>query len=202
MAAINDKTIKKVKQLYYTDKLSARAIAGKLGVSIDAVFYCMRKNGFIRRKPNESNYFRFERCKPSFNLRKLKTEKLRILKVVGVMLYWGEGYKASKSMVDFANSDKDMIQLFLKFLRRVCGIDEKKFRVYCYFYANQDIKKNIEFWSKITRIDKKQFTKPYIRHDFRKDKLDKMPYGLIHIRYSDKKLLNLIKEWIGEYKKI
>ena len=28
----------------------------------------------------------------------------------------------------------------------------------------------------------------------------KMPYGLVHIRYSDKKLLLLIKKWIDDYK--
>ena len=103
-------------------------------------------------------------------------------------------------MVDFANSDKDMILLFLKFLRRVCGIDEKKLRVYSYFYSNQDISKNINYWSKLTRVSKKQFSKPYIRDGFKEEKRDKMPYGLIHIRYNDKKLLNLILSWIGEYK--
>lgn len=201
MAAINKKSTARVRRLYYNDKLSAKEIADKLGVSIDAVFYCMRKNGFARRKPNESNYFRYERRNPSFNLKKLNTEDLRTLKTIGIMLYWGEGYKASKNIVDFANSDKDMIALFMKFLRKICGVDEKRLRVYSYFYANQNIKKNINFWSKITKINKKQFTKPYIRNDYRSDKLDKMPYGLIHIRYSDKKLLNLIKSWIGEYKK-
>ena len=27
-----------------------------------------------------------------------------------------------------------------------------------------------------------------------------MPYGLVHIRYADKKLLTVIKKWIEEYK--
>ena len=202
MATIDKNLLKKVKKLYYSDKLSVQGVANKLDVSIDAVFYCMRKNGLIRRKSNESNCINFERCAPSFRLRKINSEKLMVLKVIGIMLYWGEGYKAGKDMVDFANSDRDMIKLFLKFLRKVCGVDEKRLRVYSYFYANQDINKNIEFWSKVTKIDKKQFTKPYIRQDYKEGKIDKMPYGLIHIRYSDKKLLNLIKEWIGEYKKI
>jgi hypothetical protein len=105
-------------------------------------------------------------------------------------------------MVDFANSDKDMIILFLKFLRNICGVDEKRLRVYSYFYANQNVNKNTNYWSKITKISKKQFTKPYIRKDYDENKTDKMPNGLIHIRYSDKKLLNLIKNWINKYKNI
>ena len=74
--------------------------------------------------------------------------------------------------------------------------------MYAYFYSNQDANKNINYWSRLTKISKKQFTKPYVRKDFREDKKDKMPYGLIHIRYSDKKLFNLVKNWINEYKNI
>lgn len=201
MATINNKKTERVKKLYYDKQLSVNDVANKLGVSIDAVFYCMRKNGFKRREQNKSNAIRYERQEPSFRLKKINNEELKILKVIGAMLYWGEGYKAGKNcMVDFANSDEDMIKIFLKFLRKVCGIDEKRLRVYSYFYLNQNPNKNINYWSKITKISKKQFTKPYIRKDFREDKKDKMPHGLIHIRYGDKKLLRLIKGWIDEYK--
>jgi len=201
MATIDKKTTKKVKKLYYEKQLSIQDVANQLGVSIDAVFYCMRKNGFARRKKQESNAIRYERKKPSFNLKKISTERLRILRVMGVMLYWGEGCKSDKTnMVDFANCDKDMIVIFLKFLRKVCGVDEKKLRVYSYFYANQNTKKNINYWRKITKIKKSQFTKPYIRNDFDEMKKDKMPHGLIHIRYADKKLLRIIKIWIEEFR--
>jgi predicted DNA-binding protein YlxM (UPF0122 family) len=202
MATIAKKRLKQVKKLYYEDKLSVQDVATQLGVSIDAVFYCMRKNNLPRRKGNESNLIKFERCELSFRLKKISSERLRTLKAIGTMLYWGEGYKAGTSMVDFANSDKDMIRLFLKFLRMICGVDEKRLRVYPYFYSNQDANKNINYWNKLTKIPKSQFTKPYIRKDFREDKKDKMPHGLIHIRYSDKKLLNLIKSWIEEYKNV
>lgn len=203
MATINKRSVKKVKELYYTRQLSVNDVADKLGVSIDAVFYCMRKNRLKRRKRHESNAIRYIRQKPSFQLKKIDDEKLKILKVIGTMLYWGEGYKADKTcMVDFANSDAGMIVLFLKFLRKVCGVNENKLRVYSYFYSNQDIDKNINYWSELTKINRSQFTKPYIRKDFREDKKDKMPYGLIHIRYGDKKLLNLIKDWINEYKNL
>lgn len=200
MATIDNKLLEQVKKLYFREGLSVQGVADKLGVSIDAVFYCMRKNGLKRRKANESNSIRFRKSAPSFRLKELKNEKLRTLKVAGAMLYWGEGYKAGRNMVDFANSDENMIILFMKFLREVCGVDEKRLRVYSYFYANQSIGKNINYWSKITKIPKSRFTKPYIRKDFKENKKDKMPHGLIHIRYSDKKLISLIKSWIEEYR--
>ena len=38
--------------------------------------------------------------------------------------------------------------------------------------------------------------------DSQVDKIGKMPYGLVHIRYADKKLLNLLRQWIEETKKL
>jgi hypothetical protein len=203
MATIDKNSIEKVRKLYCDNQYSVNDVAKKLGVSIDAVFYCMRKNGIERRKNNETNAIKYCKAKPSFNLKKINSEKLRILKVIGVMLYWGEGGKADTICgIDFANSDQDMIIMFLKFLRQICGVDENRLRVYSYFYSKQNSDKNISYWSKLTKISKSQFTKPYIRKDFREDKKDKMPHGLIHVRYSDKKLLNLVKVWIEEYKNI
>jgi len=92
-----------------------------------------------------------------------------------------------------------MIGMFTTFLRSMFVLDETKFRIYWYCYANQESSKLIRFWSKITNIPSKQFSKPYVRQDFRIDGR-KMQYGLIHVRYNDKKLLLLIKEFIEEYK--
>ena len=203
MATIDKGSIEQVRNLYCNKQYSVNDVAKKMGVSIDAVFYCMRKNGIERRKNNETNAIKYQKAATSFRLKKINSEELRTLKVIGVMLYWGEGGKSdTMSGIDFANSDRDMIIMFLKFLRQICGIDEKRLRVYSYFYSNQDADKNIDYWSKLTKISKQQFTRPYIRKDFREDKKDKMPYGLIHIRYNDKKLLALVKSWIDEYKKI
>ena len=200
MATINDNNLEFIKQLYYKKGFGVQKIADKLGVSIDAVFYFMRKNKLTRRSPSESNFIRYDKATPSFKLKELKSEKLRTLKAIGVMLYWGEGCKSDKmGVVDFANSDEGMIRLFMKFLREICGVKEEKLRAYLYIHANQDIGKCIKYWNTITGIEMKQFTKPYVRKDFDENKKGKMPYGLIHIRYSDKKLLKLIKKWIAEY---
>lgn len=117
--------------------------------------------------------------------------------VAGVMLYWGEGSQwAGERIVDFANSNPAMIKVFIHFLREICGVEEKRLRCYLYCYSTQSVDDLIEFWSSLTVIPKVQFTKPYVRHDFNPDKIGKMPHGLIHIRYGDKKLLTLFREWI------
>ena len=200
MATICDEQLEQVKYLYNEEGFGMREIANKMNVSIDAVSYFMRKHNLKRRTPQDSNSLRYQKASTSFQLKELETEKLRILKAIGTMLYWGEGCKSDKvGVVDFANCDSVMIITFMKFLRDVCGVDENRLRVYLYLHANQNVENCIEYWSKITNINKKQFTKPYIRKDYDESKKDKMPNGLIHVRYSDKKLLSLIKKWIREY---
>ncbi len=119
------------------------------------------------------------------------------------MLYWAEGAKYTPDMrsavIDFVNSDPRMVKLFLNFLRIICGVDEKRLRVLLYCYANQDIEFLKKYWYKVTEINFKQFTKPYVREDFLPEKSGKMRYGLVHIRYYDKKLLIQIYNWINEY---
>lgn len=175
-------------------------VAKKLGISIDAVVYMMRKNNLPRRNLRDANIALFNSKKASFSRRKIKSIKGRELKVAGAMLYWAEGYKSDKSSgVDFANSDVEMVAVFMKFMRSVYKLDESRFRILLYCYSNQDVNLLKQYWSKVTRIPLNQFSKPYVRKDFRKNGRI-MKHGMVHIRYSDKKLLIDLKRILREYK--
>ena len=178
-----------------------REIADEFHVSLDAVVYFMRRNGLPRRGFKETNKINFSKKSLSFSLpKKLSNDEL-MLKILGTVLYWGEGYKTEKSAgVDFANSDPRMVAVFINFLRKIYNIDEKRLRGYIYCYSNQKYFEIIKFWSKITKIPTNQFTKPYIRKDFLSSKAEKMTYGLVHVRYADKKLLNIIRDDIEKLK--
>ena len=201
MVAIDIKKLNLVKRLYYTDGHSMRETGEELGVSIDAVVYFMRKYNLKRRTLKEDSVVRFKNKPLSYSLKEKLTVEQERLKMVGIALYWGEGYKTEKSSgIDLANSDVSMVLVFLRFLREICVVDEKRLRVLLYCYSNQDSQKLIKFWSKSAKIPLNQFTKPYVRQDFNNAMLDKMPYGMVHIRYSDKKLLAVVKNWIEETK--
>ena|SRR3989344_203798 len=203
MPAISEEKLHFVRELYYGRMYSAREIASTLNVSIDAVYYFMRHHSIVRRNLSEQNKAVFERKQPSFHLKKKLSNEEKKLKTIGTVLYWGEGYKTEKAMgVDFANSDSAMVMIFTEFLRKVCGIDNTRLRIFLYCYADQDKERLMRFWSTLLDVPRKQFTKPYTRKDFRKEKSGKMPHGLVHVRYSDKKLLTVIKNWIEEHKKI
>lgn len=194
-----------IKKLYYKEGLSTIEIAKKLQITPWIVQKFMVRNKLPRRTFSEANAERFKKQPITFSLKQKLSLEERELKIAGIMLYWAEGGKPNPKnrmwTVDFANSDPLMIELFLRFLRQVCGVDEKRLRVLLYCYADQDIENLNNFWYNITAVNPKQFIKPYIRKDFLPGKSGKMRYGLAHVRYSDKKLLIQIEDWIKEYLK-
>ncbi|MDI6592069.1 MAG: hypothetical protein QME61_04040 [Patescibacteria group bacterium] len=196
-------SVELIKKLYYKEKLGTWEIANKLNVSPWKVWKFMVKKNLPRRTPEEANEKRFDRQLGKFSLKQNLSKKEKELKTAGIMLYWTEGCKRNLrkrgQRVDFANSNPQMIKLFLKFLRKICGVKEKRLRVLLYYYANQSLEDLKRYWHKITRISLKQFTKPYVRKDFLPEKSGKMEHGLIHIRYSDTKLFHQIENWIKEY---
>ena len=187
----------------YVDKgMSMREISLSLNISMDAVVYCIRKNNIPRRSPQESNALVFKNKKLSFHEVSTLSHYQQKLKIAGSMLYWAEGYKSGlgNTTVDFANSDPEMITVFTLFLRKIYRVDEKRLRVLLYCYSDQSVSELVRFWSKLTKIPENQFTKPYVREDFRKDGR-KMKYGMIHVRYADKKLFLSILDSIEKMKK-
>jgi hypothetical protein len=105
-------------------------------------------------------------------------------------------YAGNKS-VSFINSDPEMIKYFLDVFRKAFKVDEKKFRALIHLHEYHDIDKQTDFWSKITRIPKEQFTKPYRKENGGKRKRENYQ-GCVSIRYNDRKiakeLIFLVKE--------
>ena len=197
----SNENIEMIRQFYYDQKLSMREIAERIGVSLDAILSFMRKNDLKRRTYVEEAVTRFARKPYSFAPLYTLARDQESLKQAAVMLYWCEGGKAeSLNGIDFANSDQRMVCVFLRFLREICCIDESRLRVYLYCYSNQKPQELIKFWSDVTKIPPAQFSKPYVREDFNLLKTGKMSKGMVHIRYSDKKLLQLMRQWIESYK--
>lgn len=198
---MGSENLKLVKKLYSAG-FSVKNIATELNVSSNAAYYFFRKHNIQRRDRTEARNLAYDRQETSFQIKKNLTVYEKELKIAGIMLYWGEGSKwKGEKIIDFANSDLGTIKVFLKFLRVVCGVKEEKLRVYLYCYANQSPQHLVDYWSKKINLSKKHFTKPYIRKDYKREKTGKMKYGLVHIRYADKKLLDQMRKWIEEYSK-
>ena len=190
-------TIDMVKMLYRDKKFTVNKIASKLDVSFWRLYDFMNKHNIVRRDRSEATYLS-NKLKPQFIVKDNLSIAEEKLKVAGIMLYWAEGTLKGNT-VDFVNSNPDMVKVFLKFLRQICGIDEKRLKLYLYAYSICNLKQIKNYWRQITGIPLTQFTKPYIRLKTAGLSGRKLPYGVVHVRYNDKKLLETIDLWIKEY---
>ena len=170
-----------------------REVAVRMGISFWRVHRLMERSQIARRNGSEQNYVTYKN-KPRFSPKQALTHEEEQLRVAGTMLYLAEGAKR-QGAVDFTNSDPRLITLFLAFLRCICGVSETRLRAAIYAYADQDIRELHKFWSEHTGIPLGQFQKPFVRPLTPNVSRRKMSVGLLHIRYSDRRLLELIQKW-------
>lgn len=175
----------------YQTGLSASAIATQERLKLHTVYRVLRKENIQRRSAAEQNRLRFERSPKTYNPLERLTPQQRLLQVAALMLYWGEGAKTGNT-VDLTNSSLPALQLFLKYLQEICQIDQNKLRFYLYCFSGDDPNKLIGYWSKALKVPKSHFTKPYIRASRGYVSSRAVPHGVLHIRYSDKRLLKEI----------
>jgi hypothetical protein len=96
------------------------------------------------------------------------------------------------------NADPEMIKYFLCAFRNSFNLKENKFRALIHLHKYHNAKKQLKFWSNITKIPANQFNKPYLKKNTGKNKKENYP-GCISIRYYDKKVF---KELVSVYKKL
>lgn len=109
------------------------------------------------------------------------------------LIYWCEGNKSEFDTIAFTNSDPNLVKKFLELLRTSFVLDESKFRVVLHLHNYHDSLKQIRFWSKITQIPKKQFTKPYIKKNTGKIIRKNYP-GCINLKYYDITIARKLRE--------
>ena len=75
-------------------------------------------------------------------------------------LYAGEGSKSDDKIV-FANSDAQLVRVFLGWFRREFELDESRLRLRLDLPEDLDLDRALEFWSEATGIPMSQFQKSY-----------------------------------------
>lgn len=187
---------------YEKKYFSVQQIADDLKISPSKVRYILNKFAIKKRTISEAithlNITKFK--KGNFAVKNKLSNSEEKLKIAGVMLYWGEGTKNGNS-VAFSNSNPEMVVLFLKFLRKICNISEKRVRALLHIYENQNELALKKFWSKKIKIPVSQFSKSFLHRKNGGSYRKNSDFGTISIRYSDKELLKLINKWIEHYKK-
>ncbi len=172
----------------YNSGLSMREVGISYGKSLQAIVSAMKRHHIARRPASTTRTYQFSKSPLSFNVKQNLNQQEVHLKVAGLMLYWGEGAKSPNGQVNFANTDPDLITLFLRFLRKIYAPKESRLRCHLYCFSNQSLNHEIEYWSRLTNIPKHQFIKPYVAKP-KEQKHVKITHGVCHIVYSDTRLL-------------
>src|SRR3990167_6827525 len=118
--------------------------------------------------------------------------------VVGLALYWAEGYKRptvvdgkepTAHVVSLTNSDPLLIRMFLRFLRECHSVPNERIRMNLRIFPHQNSGQVQRFWVQTTDIaaEKIRITKVQPRSQFTKRPFSRLLYGVAQIRVGDTK---------------
>lgn len=161
--------------------------------------------GLVNRNKNQTHLAR----QRMFTLRGLgKNEIRRIdkerLQVIGVALYWAEGYKraiirngkpVTHHAVALTNSDPKLILIFLRFLREVCNVANESIKADIRIYEHMNEAWLLKFWRKTTNLPEQNFGKVYYgvsKSSLGKRPFNRLPYGTLSIRVNNTNLFHRI----------
>jgi len=130
---------------------------------------------------------------------RLEYSKLRKNKLflTGLAIYWGEGEKTDSGRVSLVNSDANMLRVIVNFYRKILKVPEEKLRAALFIYQDIDEKKALTYWSRLLRINKKNFIKTQILPSKSKLTKRKVVNGMCNIYFSNTKINVKIRERIN-----
>jgi hypothetical protein len=107
-------------------------------------------------------------------------------KIMCALLYWCEGNKDPRSMI-FTNSDPRLVRAFLNLLKQSFVLDKSRLHPCIHIHRYHSASRQLDFWSKVTNINKQQFVRPYIKPNTGKRKREGYQ-GCLSLRYHDSDL--------------
>ncbi len=114
--------------------------------------------------------------------------------ISGISIYWGEGDKINKYLVRVSNVDAELLQVFIKFLNTVCGVDMTRIKAYVLIYPDLKEKACLNYWSETLGLPLENFTrcvKIQGRH-----KTNRLSYGVCTVYVSSAYLKKKVNVWL------
>lgn len=166
--------------------------------------------GLLARNKNQT-YLAEARAKKTRREGEKLIRKLskRELLLIGSALYWAEGYKKpvikngrprTFHNVSLTNSDPELIAIFLRFLKEVCGVPEEKIIISIRTFEHQDKTYILDFWQKNSKIPYSNFRKVLQTVSIssqRKKSYNSLPYGVAQVSVSSTPLFHKIMGFIS-----
>jgi len=185
--------------LYYERGLSMTQIAEQLMCSVNKVVYWMDKYGLKRRDTSGAIYLRRNPTGYPFDIQTPKSDEELALFQLALGLYIGEGKKRDREQVALSNSDPRVIRVFLRFLREICGVDEKRIWAWINIFDDADLEAAKEYWLRATNLHSEQFHALIVRSRRRGTYSQPSKYGTLSVGVSSTKLHEIVMQWSVDY---
>lgn len=171
-------------------------------------------NGLVKRNKLQTHLARqrMHQIRETARLRipKLSSDELLL---AGALLYWAEGYKRlmvrggrelTAHVISFVNSDPDMVRVFVRFLIEFLEVSPSEIRLCVRLYAHIGEKEASNYWSKVTGLQKSNFTKPtYLVTGASKGRrpYNRLPYGTLQVAVNSTEKFHYLMGLIEGVKK-
>jgi hypothetical protein len=186
-------TEEQLRSLYEGRRLSMMQISKELNCSHHKIAYWMNQYKIERRGINEAVYLLYNPNGDPFKIKAPKTPHEYILYGLGMGLYWGEGNKAHKNAVRLGNSDSALLNMYIQFLTKLCGVKKSSLKFQLQVFSDIDLDVALNYWCKALKVKKTQFFKPVVTISgslgtYRK----KNRYGVATIYFGNTKLRDIL----------
>ncbi len=187
-----------LEELYNAQKLSMAEIGERLGCSQNKVAYWMERYGIPRRDISEAIYQWHNPNGDPFEIRDPQTDEERELFHLAIALYIGEGKKHGHD-VSLSNTDLRVIQIFLRFLREICRVEENKIWAWINIFDDAELEKAQAHWEEGTGLSSSRFYKAVVRPRRGGTYSNLSKYGTITVGVSNINLRDRVLRWCEEY---
>jgi len=144
----------------YSSGKSLTEVALVLSCSPNKIVYWMNKFNIKRRSHSDAAYIKQNPNGDPFKIKKKLSKEETFLYGLGLGIYWGEGNKNPKiPSLRIANTDPDLIRIFLHFLKSVYGLSEKRFSYSIVSFNDINPEDARLYWAKKLKINPKKFGK-------------------------------------------
>lgn len=157
------------------------------------------------RKQQKARLMKIEQLR-NMGIKEIGRMNKRELFLFGVALYWSEGFKKD-NQVGFANSNPDMIKIFIKWLVDCCGIDPDNltYRVTINRSHQHRVGEIHKYWIDVCMAQETQFQKPFYQNVVWKKQYENPNdyYGVLRVRVrKSTDFLRRIHGWIEGSKSV
>lgn len=186
-------------RLYYAEQRSMQEIADLFGCSANKIVYWMNYYGLERRQISDAVYAKWNPDGDPFSIKPLETVEDKELLALAIGLYMGEGSRKNKHHVSMANTNPDLLNVFIRFLVEICGVAKTDLRCALNIFDDRNVEEALSWWSEQIQIPLEQFYKPTVRPSRGGNYLKISQFGTLSIYFTNVKLKRIIDEWCKEY---